>query len=326
VSATVSARPDWSSVTRAVYRVRQHYRYEYTGPVWDLHQRLVMIPPDRHGDQRLLQHDLAIRGTEGDHRTMWERDAFGNRVARVVANRVPVAIDFEATYRVERTRPGPGAAAAAPWTSTAGRLDYVRPTALTAPDRRLTDRAREIGRRTADPQERAEHAYEWTAGAIAYQFGITGYTTPAAMALHLGKGVCQDYAHILLALLRLLDIPCRYVSGQLVGEGAPHAWVEAIIEPATSLVSGPGGPGGPGWPGGPGGSAAGDVEIVAYDPTHRRRARMDYLTVAVGRDFADVSPTSGIYSGPAAGRISSTKRAEAVEVESASGPPTEAVA
>jgi transglutaminase-like putative cysteine protease len=299
----MSTRPDWSRVTRAIYRVRQHYRYEYTGPVWDLHQRLVMIPPDRHGDQRLLQHDLAIRGTEGDHRTTWERDAFGNQVARVVANRVPVGIDFEATYRVERIWTGPSVTGPTPWMSEAGRLEYVRPTALTAPDRRLIDRAEEIARRSGDRYERAERAHEWAADAIAYQFGVTGYTTPAAMALHLGKGVCQDYAHILLALLRLLDVPCRYVSGQLLGEGAPHAWVEAVIE-----------------------TAGGQVEIVAYDPTHRRRARMDYLTVAVGRDFADVSPTSGTYSGPAAGRISSTKRAEAVEIEVAPPSPSEAVA
>ena len=299
----MSARPDWSRVTRATYRVRQHYRYEYTGAVWDLHQRLVMIPPDRHGDQRLLQHDLAIRGTEGDHRTTWERDAFANRVARVVANRVPVAIDFEATYRLERVWGAPGATGPAPWTNVAGRLEYVRPTALTAPDRQLTDRAAEIARRSGDAYERAERAHEWAASAIAYQFGITGYTTPAAMALHLGRGVCQDYAHILLALLRLLNVPCRYVSGQLLGEGAPHAWVEALVE-----------------------TGDGAVEIIAYDPTHRRRARMDYLTVAVGRDFADVSPTSGTYSGPAAGRISSTKRAEAVEIEIASTGPAEAVA
>jgi len=298
----VNVRPDWSRVTRATYRVRQHYRYEYTGAVWDLRQRLVMIPPDEHGDQRLLQHDLAIRGTEGDHTTSWERDAFGNRVARVVAHRVPVAIDFEATYRLERISAPPGITGPAPWTSAAGRLEYVRPTALTAPDRRLIDQAAEIARRSGDGHERAERAHEWTAGAIEYQYGITGYTTPAAMALHLGKGVCQDYAHILLALLRMLNVPCRYVSGQMLGEGAAHAWVEALID-----------------------SPGGEVEIVAYDPTHRRRTRMDYLTVAVGRDYADISPTSGTYSGPAAGRISSTKRAEAVEIEMAPGS-TEAVA
>jgi transglutaminase-like putative cysteine protease len=257
--------------------------------VWDLQQRLVMIPRDRHGDQVLTQHDLAVRGTEGDHRITWERDQFGNRVARVVAHRVPQAVDFEATFRLERTAGAPSADP--PWRSEAERLEFLRPTALTAPDKGLIDAALTIAHASADARERAERASAWTATAITYQFGITGYSTPAAMALHLGKGVCQDYSHILLTLLRLLNVPARYVSGHLIGEGAPHAWVEAFIE-----------------------DGAGTVDIVGYDPTHARRVRLDYLTVAVGRDFSDVSPTSGRYSGPALGRLAASKPAEVVEV------------
>lgn len=257
--------------------------------MWDLHQRLVMIPRDRHGGQVLLQHDLAIRGTEGDHRITWERDQFGNRVARIVANRVPQAVDFEATFRLERSVPAPPEQP--PWRNDAERLDYLRPTALTAPDKRLIDAALGIAHASADASERAERAHAWTAASIAYQYGVTGFSTPAAMALHLGKGVCQDYAHILLTVLRLLNVPCRYVSGHLIGEGAPHAWVEAFVE------RGPG-----------------ELEVIGYDPTHTRRVRVDYLTVAVGRDFADVSPTSGSYSGPALGRLAASKQAEIVEV------------
>lgn len=282
-----------------MFRIRQHYRYTYTGPVWDLHQRLVMIPRDRHGDQQLQQYDLTVRGTEGDHRITWERDQFGNRIARVVAHRVPQAVDFEATFRLERWRSA--AIAAPPWRSDAERLEYLLPTALTAPDPRLMDVALGIAHASADAAERAERANAWTATAIAYQFGITGYSTPAAMALHLGKGVCQDYAHILLALLRLLKVPARYVSGHLVGEGAPHAWVEALIE-----------------------HGAGNIEVIGYDPTHARRVRLDYLTVAVGRDFSDVSPTSGTYGGPALGRLAASKQAEIVDVTYAAS--TEAVA
>ena len=275
---------------RAVFRIRQHYRYTYSGPVWDLHQRLVMIPPDVHGDQVLLQHDLAIRGTEGDHRITWERDQFGNRVARVVAHRVPRAVDFEATFRLER-RP-PALTEAPPWRTDAERLTYLRPTALTAPDKSLLRVALDIAHAARDAEERAERAQLWTATAISYQFGITGYSTPAAMALHLGRGVCQDYAHILLTVLRLLNVPARYVSGHLIGEGAPHAWVEALIERGTDRI-----------------------EVIGYDPTHNRRVRMDYLTVAVGRDFADVSSTSGTYGGPAQGRLAATKQAEIVDVQ-----------
>ena len=267
--------------------------------MWDLHQRLVMIPRDHHGDQHLVQHDLAVRGTEGDHRISWERDPFGNRVARVVANRVPQAVDFEATFRVERTVRS--AVAPPPWRNATERLAFLRPTALTAPDRRLLDAAFEIAQSSADARERAERAHAWTATSIAYQYGITGYSTPAAMALHLGRGVCQDYAHILLALLRVLNVPARYVSGHLVGEGAPHAWVEAFIDRGPD-----------------------DVEVIGYDPTHARRVRLDYITVAVGRDFSDVSPTSGTYSGPALGRLAASKQAEVVEIRYAGA--SEAVA
>ena len=277
-----------------MFRVRQHYRYAYTGPVWDLRQRLVMIPSDRRRGQALLNHALAVRGTEGDHRVSWERDEFGNRVARVTANRVPHAIDFEATFRLERTAAA-GGTDAPPWRTDAERLAYLRPTALTAPDKRLIDTALAIAREAADAGERAELAHRWAAKAIRYQFGVTGYSTPAAMALSLGVGVCQDYTHILLTVLRLLNVPARYVSGHLIGEGAPHAWVEAFVERRDR----------------------GGIEVIGFDPTHARRTRLDYLTVAVGRDYADVSPTSGTYSGPALGRLAATKQAEVVELDGA---------
>jgi transglutaminase-like putative cysteine protease len=99
---------------------------------------------------------------------------------------------------------------------------------------------------------------------------------------------------MMLSVLRLLDVPARYVSGHLLGEGAPHAWVEALVEGASE----------PGLP-----------EVIAYDPTHHRRAGLNYITVAVGRDYADVAPTSGTFVGPASGRLSSSKQAEIVSIE-----------
>jgi transglutaminase-like putative cysteine protease len=284
---------DWSRVTRAVYRVRQHYRYSYSGAVWDMKQRLLMIPRDQEGDQRVLRHDLAIRGMEDGAQVTWVGDQFGNRVANVVVPRVPHAVDFEAVFEVERDATKSKARRPAPWPAELGPMHYLRPTALTAPDARLVDAAIEIVRAADDPRERAERAHNWASGSITYQYGVTGYTTPAAMALHFQKGVCQDFAHILLALLRLVNVPCRYVSGHMLGEGAPHAWVEALIADADSPA---------------------EVEVIAYDPTHHRRARMDYITVATGRDFADVTPTSGTYGGPALGRLAYTKQAEIVEV------------
>jgi transglutaminase-like putative cysteine protease len=278
-------------VRRAVYEVRQRYTYAYTAPVSAVRQRLVMVPRDRHGDQRLLDHHLTVDGAE-DAVVTWREDVFGNRQCQVRAPRVPEQLVFDARYQVQRTHhgaPSPGAGLARTWDADI----YAEPTALTAADTRLRSAASSLGRGTTSQTVLAERALEWAGQAIAYQLGVTGVQTPAAMALHLGKGVCQDYAHIMLAVLRLLGIPARYVSGHLLGEGAPHAWVEALLEDANDL---------------------GVPEVVAFDPTHRRRVGLNYVTVAVGRDYADIAPTSGTFTGPATGRLAASKHAEIVEI------------
>src|SRR5262249_31455283 len=100
-------RVDWDRVQRAVYRVEQRYRYTYSAPVSDVRQRLVMIPPARQGDPRLLERHLVVRGTSGARPIPGESDAFGNRVAHVRAPRVEHAVEFEVCYAVE-VRPDAG--------------------------------------------------------------------------------------------------------------------------------------------------------------------------------------------------------------------------
>jgi transglutaminase-like putative cysteine protease len=263
------------------YRVRQHYRYVYSGPIHDIRQRLLMIPPDRHGDQTLLSYDLEVRGTSGPLTIEWQTDPFGNRVCRVEASAVQHALDFEAWFIVRRAVP-PGTVRV----SDDERRHFLSFTGLTASNQSIVGVAQRIASQTTDPYQRASLAHDWAASAIEYQLGVTSHQTPAAMALHLGRGVCQDYAHILLSVLRVLRIPCRYVSGHLLGEGAPHAWVEVLLPD----------------------------EVVAYDPTHRRQTTPNYITVAVGRDFADVTTTSGVFSGAATGRLHWSKQAERLDL------------
>jgi transglutaminase-like putative cysteine protease len=265
------------------YRLRQHYRYVYTAAIADVKQRLIMIPPDQHLDQVLDSFDLDIRGVTGSLNITWQTDVFANRVCSVEAERVERAIDFEAWYTVSRadaaavvTEPHPNQLKA-----------YLSFTALTAPDPRIHSAALEIAQHASTAYDCVELAHDWAARAITYQIGVTGTQTPAAMALLLGQGVCQDYAHIMLSVLRCLSIPARYVSGHLLGEGAPHAWVEVLHTDPTA------------W--------------VAYDPTHHRRADAKYITVATGRDFADVTPTSGVFSGFATGKLHWSKRAELID-------------
>ncbi len=107
-----------------------------------------------------------------------------------------------------------------------------------------------------------------------YAHDVTGVRTTASEAWQLRAGVCQDMAHVMIAMCSSLGIAARYVSGHLVGDGASHAWVE-IADPAHGRV-------------------------VAIDPTHRRRTDLRYVTTATGRDYRDVAPTSGTYRGEGA--------------------------
>jgi transglutaminase-like putative cysteine protease len=284
---TTGQQPQTTDIA-ASYKVRHHYRYVYSGPVVDVKQRLIMIPPDQHVDQQLISFDFDVRGPTGHVSVDWQSDFFGNRVCRVEAERVDHALDFEARFSVRR-------GVRTPTTSlepdAAQRQAYLSFTALTAPDERVKEAARAIRRQAPTNGKWVELAHDWAAQSITYQVGATGTQTPAAMALHLGRGVCQDYAHIMLSLLRSLGIPACYVSGHLVGEGAPHAWVEVVLDSSS---------GQPGC-------------VVAFDPTHHRRASSNYITVAVGRDFADVSSTSGVFTGSATGKLHWSKQAEAID-------------
>jgi transglutaminase-like putative cysteine protease len=116
------------------------------------------------------------------------------------------------------------------------------------------------------------------AGSFAYRKNVTRYDTTTEEFLELRAGVCQDFTHLMLALLRLRGVPCRYVSGYLHVEGSAvepaqsHAWIE-FYSPSA------------GW--------------VPYDPTHDREIDERYVIVAHGRHYDDVPPNKGIYRGNA---------------------------
>ncbi len=104
---------------------------------------------------------------------------------------------------------------------------------------------------------------------IVYKSGSTSVVTTAEEALLQGSGVCQDYSHILIALLRKAGIPARYVVGMMVGEGETHAWVEVYHNGA--------------WYG--------------VDPTNNRVADENYIIISRGRDFADCGINRGLLTG-----------------------------
>jgi len=152
--------------------------------------------------------------------------------------------------------------------------------------------------RSRDPLELVLQVNSAVYGAISYVPKSTRVDSPVDEALRNRQGVCQDYSHIMLALVRRLGIPCRYVSGYLFhragsnvrsSEGATHAWVEAFLP-------------GPGW--------------VGLDPTNNVVAGESHVRTAVGRDYADVPPTRGVFKGEASSELT-----VAVRVTHADSPP-----
>jgi transglutaminase-like putative cysteine protease len=270
---------DLAAARRVSYVLEQTLRYDYDAPVESLRQRLVIVPPARHGQQYLRAHRLEVTGAAVRRRV--RRDAAGNVVAWLKADHVPAAIEFRLAAVLERVRDdGPAMLPAAALDSP--RL--LRPTRLTTPDDRLRDLAAGLTAPSGDPEETAERVCAAVFAAMTYENDVTTVSTTAAEALALGQGVCQDYAHVMLALCHILRLPARYVSGHLLGQGGTHAWTEVIVP------------------------RAGQAEVVAFDPCHGRRTDGGYVTVATGRDYADVAPTSGSYIGAAPGRLTARRR------------------
>lgn len=152
----------------------------------------------------------------------------------------------------------------------------------------LQELAREIRlERQANPLQTLLDLNQTLYQTFAYVPNSTQVDSPIDDALRTRQGVCQDLSHIMIALVRQLRVPCRYVSGYLFRgdngqddrspEGATHAWLEAFLP-------------GPGW--------------VAFDPTNNLAGNERHIRVAIGRDYADVPPTRGIYKGEAESELS----------------------
>jgi transglutaminase-like putative cysteine protease len=247
--------------------------------VKSLRQRLVVIPPARHGSQYRRGHLLEVSGATA--RRSVHRDTHGNVITWVRSESVTRTVEFRLAALVERVREdGPTVLAA----HAARSPRLLRPTRLTAADDRLRAMARDLARHDDTPLERAGRICAAAHAAIGYEDGVTSVRTTAAEALALGRGVCQDFAHIMLALCHLIEVPARYVSGHLLGQGGTHAWVEVVLAEGH-------------------GAAA-----VAFDPCNGGRAGSGYVTVATGRDYRDVAPTSGSYVGAACGRLTAARR------------------
>ncbi|HEY3996145.1 MAG TPA: transglutaminase family protein [Mycobacterium sp.] len=158
--------------------------------------------------------------------------------------------------------------------------ELLRPTEHTPTSKRVTSVSKKI-MKSHKPAEAVVAVANWVRSELDYLPGTTSVASSGLDALKEGKGVCQDFVHLSLMLLRSMGIPSYYVSGYLhpkrnavVGDtvdGRSHAWIEA-------------------WTGG----------WWGYDPTNDMEITEQYVSVGLGRDYTDVSPLKGIYSGEGA--------------------------
>ena len=155
--------------------------------------------------------------------------------------------------------------------------EYLIPTPYTPASKKVDRVAAQLAK-AHDPHHAVLGAVEWVRGQLNYVPGSTGVHTSGLDALQEGQGVCQDFAHLTLILLRALGIPARYMSGYLhpmadaeIGQpvqGESHAWIQAWLG---------------GW--------------WNYDPTNDTAINEQYISVGSGRSYADVAPLKGIYLG-----------------------------
>jgi transglutaminase-like putative cysteine protease len=275
---------DWAAVRRTVLEVDYALRYEYPGPVRDLRQLLMLVPIDRHGAQTLLSFD--VRSDPFAH-PRFGSDRFGNRLCYLSMAEAPGALEMGVCLRVDlRCSPLPSA--------QEEEADlYLSLSPLAEPSPAIEDAARMFASAGDDPGVLAERIMHWVHAALRYETGATDVSTTADLALAQGAGVCQDFSHLMIALCREAGLPARYVSGHMLDEGVMHAWVEVLVDAGGGCRA---------W--------------QAFDPTHDCRAGLPYVTVAVGRDFTDVSPTRGSFRAPYAGRLAAVrKRWTVIEVE-----------
>jgi transglutaminase-like putative cysteine protease len=266
---------DLDAAETVTYVLEQKFRYDYDAPVSSLRHKLVVVPPVR----------VEVDGISAQRRL--RRDGRGNTVVRFQADRTDsTVVEFRLAALLQRVRDDglPVLPAAA-----LHRRDLLAPTVLTRPDERLHDWAADLTDADDTPLERAERMSAAVHAEMTYEYGITSVGTPAAQALAGGRGVCQDYAHILLALCHVAELPARYVSGHLLGQGGTHAWVEVVVPAGDHAVA------------------------VPLDPCNGRRAGSRYVTIATGRDYRDVAPTSGSYVGTSSSRLTASRRVGVLE-------------
>jgi transglutaminase-like putative cysteine protease len=289
-----------------IYSVRHTTTFHYEPAVRESVME-VRMQPRSEANQRCLSFQLDVNPPAN---IIQYRDFTGNTVHHfnIAGSHTQLKIAAQSTVEVE-SLVAPRASDAGDWADLDALVaaddhwEMLLPSEFARTNEALESLAAELKcERRNTPLELLTELNESIYRLFAYVPNSTKVDSPIDEALRTRQGVCQDFAHIMIALVRPLHIPCRYVSGYLFHrdtetehdrslEGASHAWVEALVPRL-------------GW--------------VAFDPTNNLVGGDRHIRVAVGRDYADVPPTRGVYKGEAQSRLS-----VAVTVSPSDAPPPE---
>ncbi|WP_419321270.1 transglutaminase family protein [Caulobacter sp. ErkDOM-E] len=287
--------------------IRHVTQYHYERPVRESLMELWM-QPQKTARQRLISFELDINPAA---QVFSYADSFGNAVYHFDVPQPHDKLTIVARSAVETESPGdrPDALDMGEWDRLRSEFvrgecfDFLRMHGFVETTEALDAFVNEHNLddlRRRDPLTAMRMLSETIYQAFEYQPGVTDADSPIDLALSAGRGVCQDFAHIMLAVCRSWNVPARYVSGYLFTDrdagdrsdpDATHAWVEVFLP---------------------------SLRWVGFDPTNNMMTGERHVAVAVGRDYADVTPSRGVYKGDSDSELAvgvSVRRARAALAE-----------
>ena len=268
-----------------LYAIRHVTHYQYSQPISE-NVMEVRKHPLSNNHQRCLNFTLSL---EPEVRVFRYQDHLGNFVHHFDVPWLHQELSILGESVVE-VRPLDTEEPAISWAHMGERIeqedlyDMLQSSLLVAPCSEVNQLSQRIVPQLSDfetPEQLARHVNSSVFSAFTYERHSTGVDWTIAQVIQQQRGVCQDYAHVMLGLLRHAKIPCRYISGYRFEADSPqqdtsHAWVEAYVKEQ-------------GWCG--------------FDPSRGCLTDSSYVTNCVGRDYADCPPTRGVYRGNAQGTL-----------------------
>jgi transglutaminase-like putative cysteine protease len=262
------------------YRIRHVTRFTYEQPACESHNEVRLQPRDSVR-QRTLGFRLEITPPAA---LINYRDSFGNTVHAAAVHAPHTELMVCADSLVERLAPRELSSderfenfLTNDSLRSQEEYDFLSPSRYIPFSEQLKKFFWMVRPRMSEPiADYSRRVVAWVCDQFAYEPGTTDVHSDVNQVLNAGAGVCQDFAHLTIGVLRLAGVPARYVSGYLapridrgrpLGTQASHAWVEALLAE--------------GW--------------FGFDPTHGSRVTDHHVRLAVGRDYADVPPIRGVY-------------------------------